>query len=77
MLDAFQQLDHTTRFLVVVVLLMGLYLLSGFFYPYTACSVCKGQKNFSPSGKNWAECGKCGGSGKKIRLISRFLGRGK
>lgn len=77
MLEAFQQLDPTTRLFVVLTLLAGLYLLSGFLYPYTACPVCKGQRNYSPSGKNWSECGRCGGSGKKVRLISRLLGRGK
>ena len=76
MLEAFQHLDPTTRFVVVLVVITVFYLLSGFFYPYTTCPACKGRKNFSPSKKNWNECGRCGGSGKKVRLISRLLGRG-
>ena len=75
MLDAFQHLDPTTRFIVVLALLAGLYLLSGFFWPYTVCPACQGRRSYSPSGKNWHEGRRCGGSGKKIRLISRLLGR--
>jgi len=75
MLASFESLDPTGRTIVVLVVLVGLYVLSGLMRPYTVCPVCKGRRNYSPTGKNWGECGKCRGSGKKIRLISRLLGR--
>lgn len=76
MLTSFESLDPTGRTIVILVALAGLYVVSGLLYPYTTCPSCQGRKNFSPTGRNWAECGRCGGSGKKIRLISRLLGRG-
>lgn len=76
MFEAFHQLDYTGRIVVVAVLLLGIYVVSGYVWPYTACSRCGGGKHASPSGKNWRNCGKCGGSGKKIRVISKVLGRG-
>ncbi|WP_431910121.1 hypothetical protein [Amycolatopsis thermoflava] len=69
-------LDPTARVVVVLVGLLAVYVLSGFIWPYTACPTCDGGKHRSPTGKNWRSCGKCGGSGKKVRLISRILGRG-
>jgi hypothetical protein len=68
-------LDPSTRTLLVLAVVVGLYVLSGLVWPYTACPACDGGKHHSPTGKNWHNCGKCGGSGKKIRLISRLLGR--
>lgn len=69
-------LDPGTRTVLVLAAFVGLYVLSGLIWPYTACSACTGGKHASPSGKNWRSCGKCSGSGKKVRLISRLLGRG-
>jgi hypothetical protein len=70
----FASLDSTTR--AVLAVFVGVYMLSGLLWPYTACSACADGKHASPSGKNWRSCGKCDGSGKKVRLISRLLGRG-
>jgi hypothetical protein len=70
-------LDPTIRAIVVLAVCVGLYVLHGLIWPYTACPACQGGKHhYSPTGKNWRNCGKCGGSGKKTRLISRLLGRG-
>ncbi|WP_020421135.1 hypothetical protein [Amycolatopsis sp. ATCC 39116] len=71
----FAALDPTARLIVVLALLAGLYALSGLLWPYTACNACKAGKHASPTGKNWRDCGRCGGSGKKIRQISRLLGK--
>lgn len=68
-------LDPTTRAIVIGAAIVGLYVLSGLIWPYTACPACAGGKHHSPTGRNWRSCRKCDGSGKKIRLISRLLGR--
>jgi PHP family Zn ribbon phosphoesterase len=77
MLASFESLSPTGRTIAVLVVFAALYVVSGLLYPNTTCRSCRGRKNFSPTGRNWSECRKCGGSGKKIRPISRLLGRGK
>lgn len=75
MLAGFTSLDPGVRLIIVLALAAGIYVVSGLIWPYTACSACTGGKHASPTGKNWRSCGRCAGSGKKLRLISRLLGR--
>ncbi|GAA1983327.1 hypothetical protein [Amycolatopsis minnesotensis] len=75
MLTAFTNLDPTGRVIVLAVLGTVAYLLSGLFWPYTACQACHGGKHSSPTGKNFGLCRRCRGSGKKLRLVARLLGR--
>ncbi|SFW11683.1 hypothetical protein [Amycolatopsis australiensis] len=77
LLNAFNSLDSTARFVVVLVLVVVLYGVSGLIWPHTSCSHCSGGRHHSPTGKNWRHCGKCGGSGRKVRAISRLLGRSR
>ena len=46
----------------------------GWRHPYTACGRCEGGKHWDAKRENWRNCGKCEGSGKKIRLTRRILG---
>lgn len=68
-------LDPSTRAVVVSLGLAGLYVLSTLIFPLTACGACADGKHHSPSAQNWRSCRKCRGSGKKLRLIPRLLGR--
>lgn len=57
-----------------ILLLVGwfvVYYLACQIWPYTTCGRCKGGKHHSPSGKAWRDCPRCGGSGKKRRLLAR------
>ncbi|MFD4196753.1 hypothetical protein [Amycolatopsis thermoflava] len=58
---------------VVLALLawLALYYLACQIWPYTACGRCNGGKHTSPTGKAWRNCSRCGGSGKKRRLLAR------
>jgi hypothetical protein len=75
MLASFAGLDPTLRVVLVVAGIVGLYVFSGLVWPDTSCPRCEGGKHASPTGKNHRPCGRCKGSGKKARLISRLLGR--
>jgi len=61
---------------MTTVILVGLgwlvvYYLACQIWPFTACGRCKGGKHTSPSGKAWRHCTRCGGSGKRRRLLAR------
>lgn len=41
------------------------------FFPYAACRNCKGSGKFrSPSGKNFRDCRRCGGRGRRRRMFA-------
>lgn len=43
------------------------------WWPYTSCRRCGGGGRFrSPTGKAWRHCGKCKGSGSRVRLGRRM-----
>jgi hypothetical protein len=45
------------------------YILSCWWFPYTACGRCKGAGKHSRSdGKVWRPCRRCKGSGRRLRL---------
>ena len=45
-------------------------------FPFTACRRCAGSsKRRSPSGRAFRLCGKCGGSGRQVRLGRRLWTR--
>lgn len=60
---------------LLILGLLALYVVSIAVWPYTACGACQGGKHHSPTGKNHRPCGRCDGSGKKVRLGSRLIGR--
>ncbi|MFI5614728.1 hypothetical protein [Amycolatopsis sp. NPDC051903] len=60
----------TTLVVLFLLWLVGYYLACQ-IWPYKACGRCQGGKHESPSGKAWRNCFRCGGSGKKRRLLAR------
>lgn len=61
---------------ILLVLALGvliLYLLACAVWPFAACRWCSGSgKKRSPSGKAWRSCGRCDGSGKRVRFGRRI-----
>ena len=53
------------------------WLLSLAWHPYAACGRCKDRrgKNLGSKATRWGDCGKCGGSGKRIRTGARQVRR--
>lgn len=48
---------------------LGLYFVACVWWPYTNCRRCSGTgKRRSPTGKAWRPCGRCDGSGRRIRF---------
>jgi hypothetical protein len=63
--------------LVIIGLVVAAwYTLACLFFPYAVCGSCQGGKKRSASGRSFRRCGRCGGSGSKLRFGSRLLGRG-
>lgn len=59
-----------------VLVLLGLYLLASWVWPYTSCGRCDGAGKFrSPGGKSFRRCPRCGGSGERLRWGARMFGR--
>lgn len=55
--------------LLVVTIAVGFYLLSCLIWPFGKCRRCKGAGKFkSPFGKAYRHCGKCDGSGLRVRV---------
>jgi DnaJ-class molecular chaperone len=48
-------------------------------HPYARCIWCKGHGGKRPGSKPdaWGSCTHCGGSGRRIRTMTRILGRDK
>jgi hypothetical protein len=50
------------------------YAVACWWWPFTACSRCKGNGRFrSPSGKNFRLCGRCKGGGTRLRMGRKVL----
>uniref|UniRef100_UPI003F499311 hypothetical protein n=1 Tax=Amycolatopsis sp. CA-096443 TaxID=3239919 RepID=UPI003F499311 len=75
MLTFLAQLDPVTRVIVVFLVVAGIYLGSVWRWPYTSCPACSGGQRPSPWGNNHRSCGRCNGTGRKLRVIARLLGR--
>lgn len=64
-----------------VLALLGVagYVIACAVWPFTGCRRCSGTgKRRSPSGRAWRPCGRCDGSGRRVRF-GRYLfelGRG-
>jgi len=69
--------DPNVRAVLLLLALAAAYLAYALIWPYTHCGACGGGKKTAPNskGKYWRKCGRCGGTGKKIRLLARALGR--
>ncbi len=65
------------RLVIIAVIAAGLYVLSFWLHPMTACRKCKGTSRHygSVHRKKFRFCHKCGGSGRKPRLGARVLVR--
>jgi hypothetical protein len=54
---------------LIVTIALGLYLLGCLIWPFGKCRRCKGAGKFkSPFGRAYRYCGRCQGSGLRIRL---------
>ena len=54
---------------LIVTIAVALYLLGCLIWPFGKCRRCKGVGKFkSPFGRAYRHCGKCDGSGLRIRL---------
>ncbi|WP_238159618.1 hypothetical protein [Kribbella pratensis] len=54
---------------LIVTVALGLYLLGCLFWPFGKCRRCKGAGKFkSPLGRAYRYCGRCQGSGLRVRL---------
>lgn len=51
----------------------GLMLVRARFWPYGPCPRCGGRRGrgVGSTGKAYSRCGKCGGSGERVRPVSR------
>ncbi|MFC9694670.1 hypothetical protein ACFTSF_39350 [Kribbella sp. NPDC056951] len=55
--------------LLIVTIAVGFYLLTCLVWPFGKCRRCKGVGKFkSPFGNAFRHCGKCDGSGLRVRL---------
>jgi hypothetical protein len=51
-----------------------MYVISIFLWPYARCRSCRGSStNIGSSHRRWGVCGRCGGSGKRVRLGARLF----
>jgi len=54
---------------LIVTIAAGVYLLSCLIWPFGKCRRCQGAGKFkSPFGKAYRHCGRCQGSGLRVRL---------
>ena len=54
---------------LIVIIAAALYLLGCLIWPFGKCRRCKGEGKFkSPFGRAYRHCGRCQGSGLRIRL---------
>ena len=59
------------KLILIGVVALTVYVLFCRVFPYTACRNCKGSgKSYSPSGKAFRNCRRCGGSGRRRRLFA-------
>lgn len=59
--------------LLLLAVLAAVYLLGCVIWPYRPCPRCRGGKSRSPSGRAWRDCGRCGGTGRRIRVGARLF----
>lgn len=60
-----------TTIVLLFVAWFALYFLACQIWPYTACGRCQSGKHPSPTRKAWRHCSRCGGTGRKRRLLAR------
>jgi ribosomal protein S27AE len=59
----------------LLLVVVTLYLLHSFFWPFKDCPRCGGSKKInSPFGGSYRKCPRCGGSGTKTRRGRRMIG---
>ena len=59
--------------LTVVVLFAVLAVAEAALWPYARCRHCDGGRHGSPLSASWSACGRCGGSGKRVRALAKIL----
>lgn len=58
---------------LLALVLAGGYLAACAIWPFTSCARCDGRGKFrSPSGRAWRRCGRCRGSGSRLRYGRRL-----
>ena len=52
----------------------GAVLVHAYVWPWQPCPHCRGRKgrNWGSTDETWGDCRRCGGSGKRIRPVSRI-----
>lgn len=60
---------------VLVLVAGGAYLVACAVWPFAACRNprCEGGRVRSPSGRSWRQCGRCQGSGMRLRVGRRVV----
>jgi len=52
------------------------YVISIILWPYARCRSCRGSATSAGSShRRWNVCGRCGGSGQRVRAGARMFGR--
>lgn len=69
-------MDGALLLLLAAAAAAALYLAHCRWWPYAPCVRCDGAgKLRSPSGRSWRSCPRCKGTGKRLRIGTRFLNR--
>ncbi len=64
-----QTAGQVATVLLIVTIVVGFYLFTCLVWPFGKCRRCKGVGKFkSPFGNAFRHCGKCDGSGLRVRL---------
>lgn len=50
---------------------LGVYLLANLIWPYAPCKKCTAGKIWSPTGKRFRLCPRCGGNGRRVRWLRK------
>lgn len=62
--------------LLAGVVWLGSYIVSAWWWPYTACGRCRGAGRFKrDDGRVWRTCRKCRGAGSRLRWGRRAYNR--
>ena len=64
--------DHAGAITLIILVFAALYIAACALWPFAACRWCEGGKKRSPGGRAWRTCGRCGGTGARVRLGRRL-----
>ncbi|ADB32404.1 hypothetical protein Kfla_3344 [Kribbella flavida DSM 17836] len=73
---AVQTAGQVAAVALIVTIALALYLLSCLIWPFGKCHRCKGAGKFkSPFGNAYRHCGRCDGSGLRVRIGRHIVNR--